>query len=57
MPHLLETDKAYPRDILSVGRVKVMLKSENGIPSNPTIKKSKTKLKKNFFLYSKSLLL
>lgn len=41
MPHLVESEKAYPRDILSVGRIKVMMKSENGVPSNPTIKKSK----------------
>lgn len=50
MPHLIESEKAYPRDILSVGRIKVMMKSENGIPSNPNIKKSiKKKMKINQF--------
>ncbi|CAN1242889.1 Signal recognition particle 19 kDa protein [Linum perenne] len=41
-------DKAYPRDFMQRGRVRVLLKREDGTPYNPAIPTSKC------FLYSSS---
>ncbi|KAL8141457.1 hypothetical protein V2J09_014489, partial [Rumex salicifolius] len=35
--YAIEIDKAYPRDFMQRGRVRVMLKKEDGTPSNPAI--------------------
>ncbi|CAK0860524.1 unnamed protein product, partial [Prorocentrum cordatum] len=37
IPHVLEMDKAYPRDWLNRGRVKVLLKTEDGKFTHPEI--------------------
>ena len=37
----LQLDKAYPRDFMQRGRVRVMLKREDGSPYNPAIATSK----------------
>lgn len=37
----IEIDKAYPRDFMQRGRVRVMLKKEDGTLSNPAIKSRK----------------
>lgn len=41
MPHIIESDKIYSRDILNYGRIKVMIKNELKVFSNPSVKKSK----------------
>lgn len=41
LPCAIEIEKAYPRDFMQRGRVRVMLKKENGTFSNPTITSSK----------------
>ena len=40
LPHVVEVDKAYPKDWLFPGRVKVLIKNENGFYPNLTIKSS-----------------
>lgn len=37
-----QIDKAYPRDFMQVGRVRVQLKREDGTFVNPAIASSKT---------------
>ncbi|KAL9374943.1 hypothetical protein Peur_031822 [Populus x canadensis] len=37
LPFAIEIDKAYPRDFMQVGRVRVLLKREDGSLSNPAI--------------------
>uniref|UniRef100_A0A2P2J8S9 Signal recognition particle 19 kDa protein n=1 Tax=Rhizophora mucronata TaxID=61149 RepID=A0A2P2J8S9_RHIMU len=37
LPFALEIDKAYPRDFMQVGRVRVLLKREDGTLLNPAI--------------------
>ncbi|GJM90968.1 hypothetical protein PR202_ga07298 [Eleusine coracana subsp. coracana] len=37
IPCRIELDKAYPRDFMQVGRVRVQLKKEDGSPLNPEI--------------------
>ena len=37
-----QIDKAYPRDFMQVGRVRVQLKREDGTLVNPAIASSKT---------------
>lgn len=41
---LLQIDKAYPRDFMQRGRVRVMLKREDGTFVNPAISSSKYSL-------------
>jgi len=41
IPCAIELDKAYPRDFMQRGRVRVMLKREDGSPVNPTITSKK----------------
>ncbi|KAL7263160.1 hypothetical protein ACSBR1_001354 [Camellia fascicularis] len=41
LPFAIEIDKAYPRDFMQRGRVRVMLKKEDGTFSNPAISSSK----------------
>ncbi|KAK9179106.1 hypothetical protein WN943_028303 [Citrus x changshan-huyou] len=44
IPHAIEIDKAYPRDFMQRGRVRVMLKREDGTFVNPAISSSKYSL-------------
>ncbi|KAL6188400.1 hypothetical protein ACLB2K_039793 [Fragaria x ananassa] len=37
VPFAIEIDKAYPRDFFQRGRVRVLLKKEDGTPYNPAI--------------------
>uniref|UniRef100_A0A6N2MRF2 Signal recognition particle 19 kDa protein n=1 Tax=Salix viminalis TaxID=40686 RepID=A0A6N2MRF2_SALVM len=37
LPFAIEIDKAYPRDFMQVGRVRVLLKREDGSLCNPAI--------------------
>ncbi|KAG6753829.1 signal recognition particle 19 kDa protein-like [Populus alba x Populus x berolinensis] len=37
LPFAIEIDKAYPRDFMQVGRVRVLLKREDGTLCNPAI--------------------
>ncbi|XP_004147903.1 signal recognition particle 19 kDa protein [Cucumis sativus] len=37
LPFAIEIDKAYPRDFMQRGRVRVLLKKEDGTLSNPAI--------------------
>ncbi|KAL1334308.1 hypothetical protein AAHE18_11G167900 [Arachis hypogaea] len=37
LPFAIEIDKAYPRDFMQRGRVRVLLKKEDGTLFNPTI--------------------
>nr|CAD1838178.1 unnamed protein product [Ananas comosus var. bracteatus] len=37
LPHAIELDKAYPRDFMQRGRVRVQLKREDGTLTNPAI--------------------
>jgi signal recognition particle subunit SRP19 len=37
LPSAIELDKAYPRDFMQRGRVRVQLKKEDGSPFNPAI--------------------
>ncbi|KAG1335006.1 signal recognition particle 19 kDa protein [Cocos nucifera] len=37
LPFAIELDKAYPRDFMQRGRVRVLLKREDGSPYNPAI--------------------
>uniref|UniRef100_A0A0A0L2H8 Signal recognition particle 19 kDa protein n=1 Tax=Cucumis sativus TaxID=3659 RepID=A0A0A0L2H8_CUCSA len=41
LPFAIEIDKAYPRDFMQRGRVRVLLKKEDGTLSNPAITSSK----------------
>jgi len=41
---LLQLDKAYPRDFMQRGRVRVLLKKEDGTLCNPAITSSKGQL-------------
>ncbi|RZC58983.1 hypothetical protein C5167_006286 [Papaver somniferum] len=41
LPYAIEINKAYPRDFMQVGRVRVQLKREDGTLCNPDIKSSK----------------
>ncbi|KAH9684087.1 Signal recognition particle 19 kDa protein [Citrus sinensis] len=41
IPHAIEIDKAYPRDFMQRGRVRVMLKREDGTFVNPAISSRK----------------
>lgn len=41
IPHAIEIDKAYPRDFMQIGRVRVMLKREDGTFVNPVISSRK----------------
>lgn len=45
-----QIDKAYPRDFMQVGRVRVQLKKEDGTFVNPAITSSKTHLTTLFLL-------
>ncbi|OEL32795.1 Signal recognition particle 19 kDa protein [Dichanthelium oligosanthes] len=44
IPCKIESDKAYPRDFLQVGRVRVQLKWDDGSPVNPEITTSEHQL-------------
>ncbi|EXB68648.1 Signal recognition particle 19 kDa protein [Morus notabilis] len=37
LPFAIEIDKAYPRDFMQRGRVRVLLKKDDGTPCNPAI--------------------
>ncbi|KAF2312690.1 hypothetical protein P3X46_027973 [Hevea brasiliensis] len=37
LPFAIEIDKAYPRDFMQIGRVRVLLKKEDGTFYNPSI--------------------
>ncbi|WCJ20819.1 Signal recognition particle 19 kDa protein [Euphorbia peplus] len=37
LPKAIELDKAYPRDFMQIGRVRVLLKKEDGTLYNPAI--------------------
>ncbi|KAG1330452.1 signal recognition particle 19 kDa protein [Cocos nucifera] len=37
LPFAIELDKAYPRDFMQIGRVRVLLKREDGSLCNPAI--------------------
>ncbi|XP_050216064.1 signal recognition particle 19 kDa protein [Mercurialis annua] len=37
LPYAIEIDKAYPRDFMQIGRVRVLLKREDGTLCNPAI--------------------
>merc|ERR1719401_2855480 len=37
IPHVLEMDKAYPRDWLIRGRIRIMLKTDKGAFTHPEI--------------------
>ncbi|KAM1633883.1 hypothetical protein TB2_011850 [Malus domestica] len=37
LPFAIEIDKAYPRNFMQIGRVRVLLKREDGTPYNPDI--------------------
>ncbi|GFP88824.1 signal recognition particle 19 kDa protein [Phtheirospermum japonicum] len=50
LPCAIEIEKAYPRDFMQRGRVRVMLKTEDGGLSNPAIPSSKSS---SFFAYIK----
>ncbi|KAK4365502.1 hypothetical protein RND71_016860 [Anisodus tanguticus] len=41
IPCAIELDKAYPRDFMQRGRVRVLLKREDGTPYNPVISSRK----------------
>ncbi|XP_076895882.1 signal recognition particle 19 kDa protein-like [Bidens hawaiensis] len=41
IPFAIEIDKAYPRDFMQVGRVRVLLKRPDGSPYNPLITSKK----------------
>ncbi|KAJ8429290.1 hypothetical protein Cgig2_016328 [Carnegiea gigantea] len=41
VPYVVEPDKAYPRDFMQRGRVRVLLKGEDGTLMNPEIPSSK----------------
>ncbi|MCL7035336.1 hypothetical protein MKW94_000238 [Papaver nudicaule] len=41
LPYAIEINKAYPRDFMQVGRVRVQLKREDGTLCNPDIKSRK----------------
>ncbi|KAL6970181.1 signal recognition particle 19kDa [Sarracenia purpurea var. burkii] len=41
LPFAIEVDKAYPRDFMQRGRVRVLLKKEDGTLYNPTISSRK----------------
>ncbi|KAL5564696.1 hypothetical protein UlMin_027860 [Ulmus minor] len=41
IPFAIEIDKAYPRDFMQVGRVRVLLKKEDGTFYNPSISSRK----------------
>ncbi|MED6175504.1 signal recognition particle 19kDa [Stylosanthes scabra] len=41
LPFAIEIDKAYPRDFMQRGRVRVLLKKEDGTLINPTISSRK----------------
>ncbi|KAK1438537.1 hypothetical protein QVD17_04346 [Tagetes erecta] len=41
IPHAIEKDKAYSRDLMQVGRVRVMLKRSDGSLHNPLIASKK----------------
>ncbi|KAJ4835820.1 signal recognition particle 19kDa [Turnera subulata] len=41
VPYAIEIDKAYPRDFMQVGRVRVLLKKEDGTFFNPAISSRK----------------
>ncbi|XP_062143485.1 signal recognition particle 19 kDa protein [Alnus glutinosa] len=41
LPNAVEIDKAYPRDFMQVGRVRVLLKREDGTLCNPAISSRK----------------
>ena len=42
IPHAIEVDKAYPRNWMQKGRVRVMLKDDKGNLANPEITNSTT---------------
>ncbi|KAG7594437.1 Signal recognition particle SRP19 subunit [Arabidopsis thaliana x Arabidopsis arenosa] len=46
LPSAVEIDKAYPRDFMQVGRVRVQLKREDGTLLNPAITSRKHLLQK-----------
>ncbi|XP_024022109.1 signal recognition particle 19 kDa protein isoform X2 [Morus notabilis] len=41
LPFAIEIDKAYPRDFMQRGRVRVLLKKDDGTPCNPAISSRK----------------
>ncbi|KAK4793242.1 hypothetical protein SAY86_023677 [Trapa natans] len=41
LPFAIEIDKAYPRDFMQIGRVRVCLKREDGTLVNPAIRSKK----------------
>jgi len=41
LPFAIELHKAYPRDFMQRGRVRVLLKKDDGTPINPSIASSK----------------
>ncbi|XP_015886153.1 signal recognition particle 19 kDa protein [Ziziphus jujuba] len=41
LPFAIEIDKAYPRDFMQIGRVRVLLKKEDGTLYNPAISSRK----------------
>ncbi|XP_054798520.1 signal recognition particle 19 kDa protein-like [Prosopis cineraria] len=42
LPFAIEIDKAYPRDFMQRGRVRVLLKKEDGTPFDPSITSRKS---------------
>ncbi|CDY72141.1 BnaAnng40040D [Brassica napus] len=51
LPSAVEIDKAYPRDFMQVGRVRVQLKREDGTLLNPAITSNSEILVYFFFLF------
>ncbi|XWS18726.1 hypothetical protein CRYUN_Cryun32bG0069300 [Craigia yunnanensis] len=47
LANAIEIDKAYPRDFMQRGRVRVQLRKEDGTLYNPAISSSKYSLKNN----------
>ncbi|KAF6145855.1 hypothetical protein GIB67_028850 [Kingdonia uniflora] len=41
LPYAIEIDKAYPRDFMQIGRVRMLLKMDDGLLYNPAIASSK----------------
>merc|ERR1712137_1261670 len=46
IPHVLEMDKAYPRDWLVRGRIKILLKTEDGKFTHPELHSKKQVMEK-----------
>lgn len=60
IPHVVELDKAYPRDWINPGRIRIKLKSDDKTLTNPEIKNSIITLYlsimfHNFIFYRKAI--